>query len=134
MSPLQLTPHACAGGDDDAFYSPRSNASFTSDASFSSAADGFARSPSGDLDGEGDREARPHAPILARVRALEERIPGLQAKLHAGRERASAAPGDSLVARVEALEEAVDALLHAQEAQLEDHTRKRRCSPCCTLM
>jgi hypothetical protein len=69
------------------------------------------------------------------VRALEERIPGLQAKL-GSRERlaVAAAPGDSLAARVEALEEAMDALLQAQEAQLDEHASKRRCSPCCALM
>ena len=34
-----------AGGDDDAFYSPKSSASFSSDASFSSTAEHFGRSP-----------------------------------------------------------------------------------------
>lgn len=34
-----------AGGDDDAFYSPKSSASFSSDASFVSTAENLGRSP-----------------------------------------------------------------------------------------
>lgn len=39
-----------AGGDDDAFYSPKSSASFSSDASFVSTAENLGRSP---FEGEG---------------------------------------------------------------------------------
>lgn len=48
---LTLPDLATAGGDDDAFYSPKSNGSFTSDASFSSAAEYLGRSPSEELEG-----------------------------------------------------------------------------------
>lgn len=57
-------------------------------------------------------------PLFARVRALEERIPGLEAKLQPpgskDRGRAAAAGSTTLVGRVEVLEEAMDALLRAQ--------------------
>ena len=63
-------------------------------------------------------EARLSVPILERVRALEERIPGLEAKLHPqgskDRGRAAASSSSTLVGRVEVLEEAMDALLRAQ--------------------
>ncbi len=43
----------CAGDSDDAFYSPKSNASF-SDGSFTSTQEMVGRSPSGDLDFSGE--------------------------------------------------------------------------------
>ena len=52
--------------------------------------------------------------MLARVRALEERLPGLQAKLRVNRNRGGSAGSGTLAGRVEALEEAMDALLQAQ--------------------
>ena len=50
------------------------------------------------------------------MRALEERLPGLQAKLHVNGERSggAAASSGSIVGRVEALEEAMDTLLQVQ--------------------
>jgi hypothetical protein len=65
----------------------------------------------------GGAEARLSVPILDRVRALEEQVPGLEEKLrkHLGRERPRpVSGGGTLVARVEVLEEAVDTLLQAQ--------------------
>ncbi|CAL8462059.1 g1590 [Coccomyxa elongata] len=136
---------------DDAFYSPKSNASF-SDGSFTSTQEMVGRSPSGDLDFSGEAasasalqmrpgiaEARLSVPVLERVRELEEQVPGLEAKLckHLGRERPRpVSGGGTLVARVEVLEEAVDALLQAQEAQLKEQAEKAKskCLPCCCIM
>lgn len=64
-----------------------------------------------------DGELHLPAPVLARVRALEEYVPGLEAKLrkHLGRDHPRPSSGaGTLIARVEVLEEAVDALLQAQ--------------------
>ena len=54
---------------------------------------------------------------MGRVRALEERVPGLEAKLckHLGRQRPRpSSGGGTLIHRVEVLEEAVDTLWQAQ--------------------
>ena len=72
-------------------------------------------------------------PIFARVRALEECIPGLEAKLHPhgikDRGRAAASGSTTLVGRVEVLEEAIDALLRAQV-----NSRPSRRPDSCTVL
>ncbi|CAK0783609.1 hypothetical protein CVIRNUC_006808 [Coccomyxa viridis] len=133
-------------GDDDAFYSPKSSASFGSDASFVSTTEHLGRSPfedesdlhraSSGLVGAGEGSS---ASMSGRVKRLEEKIPELQTKL---RKHMKHAPGPAeggstkgLNGRVEVLEEAVDALLEAQEAELRTgRTQNKSACSCCSLM
>jgi hypothetical protein len=64
-----------------------------------------------------DGEWRLSAPLASRVRALEERVPGLEARLrkHLNRQRPRPrSGGGTLIRRVELLEEAIDTLWQAQ--------------------
>ncbi|CAL5220070.1 g2021 [Coccomyxa viridis] len=136
-------------GDDDAFYSPKSSASFSSDASFVSSAENLGRSPF-EGEGFGDDLTRASsgpgvagegtsAGVSSRVKKLEEKIPELQAKLRKHMKQAPARAGssgaDGLNRRVEVLEDAVDTLLDAEAAQLKEQAaQEKACCRCCSIM
>lgn len=93
-------------------------------------------------DGKWDTaQAQMQIPILARIRALEERLPdverGVSSYLPPQSPSASAAVGQgTLQGRVVALEKAMDALLRAQTVAMGDKKaskKKSRCG-CCTVM
>ncbi|KAL4423645.1 hypothetical protein ABPG75_000946 [Micractinium tetrahymenae] len=87
----------------------------------------------------------PQIPILARVRALEEKLPEserhIKRYLPPGTELPSKAVGQgTLLHRVEALERAMDTLLRAQDTALDAQRHRasedkgRGCSSCCCIM
>jgi hypothetical protein len=98
---------------------------------------------------EASPSGRLQIPILARVRALEERIPGVERGvrryLPAGEALPSRGVGQgTLIGRVEALEKAMATLLYAQEVAISegpaaagrggDGVDSGGCCACCSIM
>lgn len=79
-------------------------------------------------------------PILARVRALEEKIPDVERPVRRYLPPSQAHPSrdigqGTLASRVTALEKAMEALLRAQEVALErSEQESSRCCACCSIM
>ncbi|KAK9838539.1 hypothetical protein WJX81_006074 [Elliptochloris bilobata] len=130
------------GDAEENYYSPRSQTSFSG--SFVSAADGLERTGSDDAEPMPSPFAAPPAAamppaaggkpaagkgggassILARVRALEERVPALAAKAGKRAPLPTEPPAATLLSRIEVLEAAVGTLLALQEEQLDQHPAK----------
>jgi hypothetical protein len=79
--------------------------------------------------------------MLARVRALEDSLPAAERHVRQHLPANEPAPSrtvgqGTLLGRVAALEKAMDTLLAAQQAAIDDITdnRKSRCCACCTIM
>lgn len=80
-------------------------------------------------------------PLLARVQALEDKLPAMEGRLRGylpgGQDTPSRSVGQgTLVARVGALEKAMDTLLRAQQVAMEkpSENKSRGCCACCSVM
>jgi hypothetical protein len=82
-------------------------------------------------------------PILARVRALEDRLPAVEARLRPQLPRGEMPPSagvgqGTLLARVAALERAMEVVVRAQEAALDERQSalrgSRGCCGACSIM